>query len=122
MVATGPKMNPGSHKMAQDRPKIAHIHANCDSYTFLPPQVPETSFFTTNRGGEFSGGVRRIATNRDESRGIAGVGPLNITNTLQTGKEHSNTPQRAGGTVADMYITTYMYTHAHTHTSISTYI
>ena len=65
--------------MAQDGPKMAHIHELCDSYTFLPPQVPETSFFTTNRGGYF---LRACAANCGELRRIAGVGLLKATNTL----------------------------------------
>ena len=104
MVATGPKMNPGGPKMAQDGPKMAHIHEICDTYTLLPPQVPETSFFTIrNEGAIFYGRVRRIARNCDELRRIAANrwGRPSTTNTLQTGKEHSNTPQRAEGTVAD---------------------
>ena len=72
MVATGPKMNPGGPKMAQDGPKMAHIHEICDSYTLLPPQVPETSFFTTQiEGAIFQGRARGIATNRAESWGSA---------------------------------------------------
>ena len=58
--------------MAQDGPKMAHIHEIGDSYTLLPPQVPETSFFTTQiEGAIFQGRARRIATNRAESRRIA---------------------------------------------------
>ena len=72
MVATGPKMNPGGPKMAQDGPKMAHIHEIGDSYTLLPPQVPETSFFTTQiEGAIFQGRARRIAAKRDESVGSA---------------------------------------------------
>ena len=69
---------------------------------FLCAEVPETSFFTTQiEGAIFYRRARRSAANCDESRRIAGVGPLKTTNTLQTGKEHSNTPQRAEGMVAD---------------------
>ena len=106
MVARGPKMDPGGSKMAQDGPKRSHIHEICDSYTLLPPpeallvrrSARNLVFYHTNRGGDFS---RACATNCEEARRIGGVGPLNTTNTLQTGKEHSNTPQRAEGTVAD---------------------
>ena len=82
--------------MAQDGPKMAHIHEIFDSHTFLPPQVSETSFFTTQiEGAIFYGRVRRLAANCGESRRAGGVGPLNTTNTFQTGKEHFNTHQRA---------------------------
>ena len=72
MVARGPKMDQGGPKMAQDGPKMAHIHEIGDSYTLLPPQVPETSFFTTQIEGAIGRGrARRSATNRGEARRIA---------------------------------------------------
>ena len=67
------------------------------------------------------GELRRIAANCDELRRIAGVGPLKTTNTLQTGKEHSNTPQRAEGTVADTYTYTCTYTYTNTCTNADAY-
>ena len=56
-------------------------------------------FYNTKRGGDFprGGATRRDEARRGTARG--GVGPLKTTNTLQTSKEHSNTPQRAEGTV-----------------------
>ena len=92
---------------------------------FLCAEVPETSFFTTQiEGAIFQGRARRIATNRAESRRIVGVGPLKTTNTLQTGKEHSNTPQRAEGTVVDIHtcVYVYMYVCMYVRVHICTYV
>ena len=73
--------------MAQEGPKMAHDKPNM-----------------LQRGGVVDQGrMRGYARRRGEMRRIAWVALLKTTNTLQTGKEHSNTPQRAEGTVADNF-------------------